>query len=85
MKARIIAAAALLAIGASSASAREGWQKDRHPYAQKHHSACQDKAQRLHGFEVRATRDGRLSRDERRTIEVLKRDLDRTCGRYRHH
>jgi uncharacterized membrane protein YebE (DUF533 family) len=84
MKALIIAAG-LLAIGASSASAYEGWKKDEHPYAQKHHAVCQDKAMRLHTFEVRASKDGHLSRDERRTIEVLKRDLSRTCGGFRHH
>jgi hypothetical protein len=84
MKALIIAAG-LLAIGASSASALEGWNKDRHPYAQKHHSVCQDKAVRLHNYEMRASKDGRLSWRERRTLEALKRDLKQTCGGFRHH
>lgn len=84
MKALIIAAG-LLAIGASSASAYDGWHKDRHPYAKQHHSVCQDKAERLHKFEARSARDGRLSRSELRTIEDLKRDLGRTCGGFRRH
>lgn len=84
MKALIIAVG-LIAIGATSASAYEGWNKDRHPYAQRHHSACQDKSERLHRYEARSARDGRLSRDELRTIEALKRDLGRTCGGWRHH
>jgi uncharacterized membrane protein YebE (DUF533 family) len=84
MKALIVAAG-LLALGASSASAYEGWNKERHPYAQKHHTVCQDKAERLHRYEARSARDGRLSRDELRTIDALKRDLRRTCGGFRHH
>lgn len=84
MKALIIAAG-LIAIGASSASAYEGWRKDDHPYAQKHHAVCQDKSERLHHYERRAARDGHISRDERHTIEALKRDLDYTCGGFRHH
>ena len=84
MKALIVAAG-LLALGASSASAYEGWNKDKYPYAQKYHSVCQDKAERLHKFEARSVRDGKITRDEARTIEALKRDLGRTCGGYRHH
>ncbi len=84
MKALIIAAG-LLALGASGASAYEGWSKEKHPYVQKHHSVCQDKAARLHNYEMRAAKDGRLSWRERRTLEALKRDLNHTCGGFRHH
>jgi hypothetical protein len=83
----LVLAAGLLALGASAASAQYsgGYHRDHHPYAQRHHSVCQDKAIRLHGYEARALRnDGRLDRRERATIDALKRDLDRTCGRYRH-
>jgi hypothetical protein len=71
----LIAAAALLAVGATTASAqfaphRPGY----HPY----------EAQRLHDFERRAARDGRIDRSERQIIRDLERDLDRSCGRYRH-
>ena len=84
MKALILAGG-ILVVGASGASAYEGWKRDHHPYAQKHHSVCQDKARRLHVFEMRASRDGRITRDERRTIEVLQRDIKHTCGGFRHH
>jgi Spy/CpxP family protein refolding chaperone len=92
----LVLAASLLAVGASSASAQYGgggygggghggWNRDIHPYAQRHHSVCQSKAIRLHQYEDRALRnDGRLDRRERATIEALKNDLDRTCGRHRH-
>jgi hypothetical protein len=61
----------------------EHWRRDFHPYAERHHSICQDKARRLYAFERRATYDGRLSFWERRELAALQRDLDRTCGRYR--
>lgn len=83
----LVVAAGLLALGASTASAQYGggYHRDHHPYAQRHHSVCQDKAIRLHGYVVRSKRDdGRLDRRERETIRSLERDLDRTCGRYRH-
>jgi hypothetical protein len=84
----LVLAASLLAVGASSASAQYGgggWNRDSHPYAQRHHGMCQSKAIRLHQYENRALRnDGRLDRRERATIEALKNDLDRTCGRHRH-
>ena len=80
----LIAAAGLLAIGATAASAQYApWKKDLFPYEARHHSVCQMKAQRLHGYERRAASDGRLSGRERETIRVLQRDLDRTCGRFR--
>ena len=83
MKSLIVAAGILLA-GATSASAQHGpWSQGNHPYAQRHLSVCQDKAFRLHNFERRAASDGRISYNERQTIFSLKRDLDRTCGRYR--
>lgn len=86
MKALLIAAG-LLAVGATTASAYEGWNKDHHPYERRHHSVCMDKAERLHRYEARSARDGHLSRDELRTIEALKRDLGHTCGgwRWRNH
>jgi hypothetical protein len=82
----LVLAAGLLALGASAASAQySGYHRDSHPYAQRHHSVCQEKAIRLHTYEQRALRnDGRLDRRERETIRSLQNDLDRTCGRYRH-
>ena len=82
----LVLAAGLLALGASTASAQYApYARDMHPYAQRHHNVCQMKAMRLHGYEQRALRnDGRLDRRERETIRALQRDLDRTCGRYRH-
>ena len=85
MKALIIAAG-LVVVGATSAAAQyapQTWAKGSHPYAQRNHSVCQDKAIRLHKYEHRAASDGVLTRAERQTIVALKRDLDRTCGRYR--
>ena len=59
------------------------WRQGFHPYARQHHGDCHRKAWRLHRFEAYARSDGRLSKDERRLIEGLRHDLDRTCGRYR--
>ena len=81
----MIAALGLLAIGATTASAQFApHSRDIHPYAARHHGVCQQKAVRLHDYERRAARDGRIDRRERITIAALQRDLDRTCGRYRH-
>lgn len=85
MKAMLIAAG-LIAAGAGAASAQYGgYNKEVHPYAQRHHATCQEKAIRLHGYEHRAAADGKITHRERETIRALERDLDRTCGRYRHH
>ena len=81
MKAFVIAAS-LLAMGASTAGAEE-WSREHHPYAREHHGVCREKAERLHRFEHRARADGRITGEERHTIEALKHDLDRTCGGYR--
>jgi hypothetical protein len=59
------------------------WNRSEHPYAQRHHSSCQEKAFRLRSYERHAADDGYLSGRERSTISTLKRDLDRTCGRFR--
>jgi hypothetical protein len=85
---RAILAATLLAVGATAASAQFGpprpWSRDQHPYAERRHTVCQEKAIRLHDFDRRALADGRLSWRERRIHDALKRDLDRTCGGFRH-
>lgn len=83
----VLAAIGLLAIGVSTAAAQFGpppWRRDEHPYAQRHHRVCQEKAFRLHEFERRAASDGRLDRRERFIIRDLERDLARTCGGHRH-
>ena len=81
----LIIAAGLIAAGASAASAQySGYSRDIHPYAQRHHATCQEKSIRLHDYERRAARDGHIDRHERHVIHELQRDLDRTCGRYRH-
>ena len=82
---KLIIAAGLLTMLTAAASAQPvpPWEKGRHPYARERHAVCFDKARRLHRFENRATSDGRVSRSERAEIGYLKRDLDRTCGRYR--
>ena len=81
----LIAAAALLAVGATTASAQFApHRRDHHPYEARHHSECQYKAQRLRDFERRALRDGRFDRQERHVIHELQRDIARTCGGYRH-
>ena len=46
---------------------------------------CEEKARRLHDFESRMTRDGRVSRDERRIAENLREDLRHSCGGGRWH
>ena len=83
----IMIAAGLLVVGATAASAQfavSPWSRSSHPYAERHHATCQDKAFRLHQYEIRSARDGRIDRRERMTIEALRSDLDRTCGRFRH-
>ena len=82
----VIVAAGLLALAATTAAAQyapQVWSKGSHPYAQRHHTVCQQKAVQLHRYEHRAASDGVLTRGERQNIVALKRDLDRTCGRYR--
>jgi hypothetical protein len=80
----LIIAVGLLAVGATTASAQYGgWNRDSHPYERRHHSVCQDKAERLHRYERRSARDGRIDRREQATIEALRRDLGRTCGGFR--
>jgi hypothetical protein len=82
----LIVAVGLIALGATSASAQRagGWNQSEHPYAQRNHGVCQSKAMQLHNFERRASADGRVSRSERATIASLQRDLNRTCGGFRH-
>ena len=76
----------IVALGASAASAQYApYTRGTHPYEARHHRVCQEKAIRLHGYERRAASDGRVSHREREIIRSLQRDLDRTCGRYRHH
>jgi len=55
----ILAAAGLLAIGATAASAQFApppWARGNFPYEQRHHRECQDKAYRLHSYERQARR-----------------------------
>jgi hypothetical protein len=59
------------------------WNKADHPYAQRHHRSCHEKSHNLYRYERHAAADGHLSPREYRTIDALKRDLDRTCGRHR--
>ena len=82
----LIIAAGIVAAGASVASAQYApYIKGTHPYEARHHSICQEKAIRLYGFEHRAAADGKITHREREIIRELQHDLDRTCGRYRHH
>ena len=81
----LIVATALIAVGATAASAQYApYRRDLHPYEARHHEVCMQKAHRLHDFERRAARDGRIDRRERAVIEALERDLNRTCGGFRH-
>jgi len=82
----VLAAAGLLLVGATAASAQFApppWARGDHPYEQRHHRECQDKAYRLHSYERRAASDGRISPRERDIIRALERDLRRTCGGFR--
>ena len=82
---KIVIASGLLALftGAANAQPVPSWEKDKYPYAKKHHAVCIDKSRRLHGYEARAKADGKLTRSERNRMAALQRDLDRTCGKYR--
>jgi hypothetical protein len=46
---------------------------------------CREKARRLHEYEYRASRDGRLSTNEKITIGLLRSDLQNSCGGGRWH
>ena len=61
-----------------------GWNKSAYPYARKHHQTCQRKAIRLWRFERSVAADHKLTKVELALVVALKRDLDRTCGRYRY-
>jgi hypothetical protein len=74
--------AALVTLGSVAASA-DPYERGRFPYQARHHDVCQDKAQRLHRFENRASADGRIDRREARIADELRRDLRRTCGGFR--
>ena len=81
------AALGLLTLGTTAASAQFGppgaWRRDEHPYAERRHHICQEKARRLHDFDRRAAADGRIDRREREIHNRLRADLDRTCGGFR--
>lgn len=83
---RILLIAGLLAAGAGTVAAQGygEWRRDRYPYAERRHDACQGYARRLRDYERRAMADGRITKDEAADIRTLKRDLDRNCGGYRH-
>lgn len=83
MKSLLIAGAALV-ISATAASAQYAPWSNTYPYARHHHHSCQEKAMRLHQYERRAARDGRISHSEREVIRALQHDLNRSCGGYRH-
>lgn len=83
MKSLLIAGAAIL-VSATAASAQYAPWSSSYPYAQRHHHSCQEKAHRLFQYERRAGRDGRISHSEREVIRALERDLNRSCGGYRH-
>lgn len=82
---KLIIAAGILGALATTASAQPvpAWEQGKFPYAKARHNVCFAKAQRLRAYEARATADHRLTRSERNTIASLKRDLDRTCGKFR--
>jgi hypothetical protein len=83
MKSLLIAGAAMV-VTATAANAQYAPWSSAYPYARHHHHVCQQKAIRLHQYERRAARDGRISHSERDVIRALQRDLDRTCGGFRH-
>lgn len=95
MMKKIALAAGLLAAGAAGAAAqsvtfrigppppRPVWVPNQFPYAARYHDVCMTKAWRLREYERYAAADGRLSWRERRELNSLRYDLDRTCGKFR--
>ncbi len=82
----VLAAVGLLAVTATTASAQFApppWARSSHPYAERHHRVCQEKAWRLHSYERRSASDGVITPRERSIMRELRWDLDRTCGRFR--
>jgi hypothetical protein len=74
--------ATLVTLGAISASA-DPYERGRHPYQERHHNVCQEKAERLHRFEHRAASDGVITERERHIVRELRHDLRETCGGFR--
>ena len=95
MMKNIALAVGLLAVGAGEASAQSiqfrigpqppppRYERNVFPYEARRHDDCQRKAWRVNQFERFAASDGRLSWRERRELDSLRRDLDRSCGRAR--
>ncbi len=95
MMKKLALVAGLLACGAADASAQSltlrfgpqppppRWERNAFPYEARRHDICQRKAWRLREFERFAASDGRLSGRERRELDALRFDLDRSCGRFR--
>lgn len=44
------------------------------------YSECREKARKLHQYEDRALRDGKLSTNEKIMRSLLQADLDKSCG-----
>jgi len=84
---KLILAACLVAAGATTAAADyRGWNHNDHPYEERHHAFCQEKAERLHRleFEFREAREhGREGDHLRHEIHELEHNLNETCGGYR--
>lgn len=59
------------------------WAPGLFPYQARYHDVCMRKAWRLREYERFAAADGRLSWRERRELNSLRYDLDRTCGKFR--
>ena len=81
MKKIVVLTVAMLAAGTSTAFAER-------PARWEHKQSydwCEDKARNLHRYENRSARDGVITRDERRHIEILRADLRRSCGGGRWH
>ncbi len=87
--------AGLIAVGTAGASAQSinlrfgpqppppTWSKGAYPYEVRRHDNCQRKAWRLREYERYASSDGRISGRERRELEALRYELDRSCGKFR--
>ncbi len=75
----------LIAPSAEAQGYRERYYEGRRWEHPRPYGWCREKAQRLHEYEYRASRDGRLSTNEKITIGLLRSDLQNSCGGGRWH
>lgn len=82
----LIAAVGFLTLGVSAASAQYAYRpylRSEHPYEERHHSFCQERARQVYAME-RVIAEGRSDHKFRERFSSLATDMRARCGRYRY-